>query len=146
MTNKYFEDLSIGEIYKSGTKKLSLEEIITFAKEFDPQPMHTDASAAKEGFFGELIGSGWQSLATTIRLLVDSKPFGDVPLVGMHVDEVRFMAPLLPDSTLQAFMEIVELEKSSKAGRGYVHVKVTTKANGKDILSQKWKMLIPTKP
>lgn len=147
MTNPtlYFEDLSVGSIYESGTKKLELDEIIEFAEEFDPQPMHTDVEKAKDSFFGQLIGSGWQTLSTTIRLLVDSKPFGETALIGMQVDEVRFIAPLIPGATLQAFMEIIELTPSSKGTRGYVSVKVTTKADGKEMLTQKWKMLIPCK-
>lgn len=147
MTNPtlYFEDLKIGDVYTSGTKTLSLEEIIEFAKEFDPQPMHTDVEKAKESFFGQLVGSGWQTLSSTIGMLVDAKPFGETALIGMHVDEVRFIAPLLPDSTLQASMEITGLTPSSKGGRGYVDVFVTTTSNGKAILTQKWKMLIPCK-
>ncbi|MFT7144102.1 MAG: acyl dehydratase [Alphaproteobacteria bacterium] len=145
MADKFFNDLKVGEVYVSGTKKIKLDEVIAFATEFDPQPMHTDVEAAKEGFFGELIGSGWQTLSTTIRLMVDSKPFGETPLIGMQVDEVRFLSPLRPGATLQAFMEIIELQASKKPGRGYVLVKVTTKADDKEILTQKWRMLIPRK-
>lgn len=145
MADIFFEDLKIGQVFKSGTKKLELDELISFAKEFDPQPMHTDVEAATEGFFGQLVGSGWQTLSSTIRLLVDEKPFGNNPLIGMQVDDVRFVAPLLPGVTLQAFMEITELKESKKPGRGYIDVFVTTKADGKAILTQKWRMLMPRK-
>tara|TARA_R110000868_G_scaffold411733_1_gene708247 strand:+ start:79125 stop:79562 length:438 start_codon:yes stop_codon:yes gene_type:complete len=145
MANKLFDDLKVGDIYPSGSKTLNLAEIISFAQEFDPQPMHTDVEAAKNSFFGELIGSGWQTLSSTIRLMVDSKPFGETPLIGMQVDDVRFLAPLKPGATLQAFMEIIGLEESKKPGRGYVNVQVTTKADGEVILTQKWRMLIPRK-
>lgn len=145
MSDKFFEDLIVGEIYKSGTETLSQENIIDFAKQFDPQPMHTDPELAKQSLFGKLVGSGWQSLSSTIRLLVEAKPFGETPLIGVNVDNVRFHKPLLPGATLQAFMEIEALTPSSKPERGYVTVKVTTKSNGEDIVTQNWRMLIPTK-
>lgn len=143
--DKYFEDLKVGEVYESVTETLSQDDIIDFAKQFDPQPMHTDPEGAKNSLFGQLVGSGWQSLSSTIRLLVEAKPFGETPLIGVNVDNVRFWKPLLPGATLQAFMEIEELVPSSKPERGYVLVKVTTKADDEVIVTQNWRMLIPTK-
>lgn len=145
MANKFYEDLKVGEVYTTGTQTFSQDDIIEFATEFDPQPMHLDPEKAKDSLFGQLVGSGWQSLSTTIRLLVDSKPFGETPLIGVNIDNVRFWKPLLPGATLQAFMEVKELIPSSKPGRGYVSVKVTTQADGVDIVTQTWRMLVPTK-
>ncbi|MAF31098.1 MAG: enoyl-CoA hydratase [Magnetococcales bacterium] len=145
MADKFFEDLKVGEIYKSGTETLSQDDIINFAKQFDPQPMHTDPEKAKDSLFGRLVGSGWQSLSASIRMLVESKVFGNTPLIGVNVDNVRFWKPLLPGATIQVIMEIQELIPSSKPERGYVVVKVTTQADGEDIVTQNWRMLIPTR-
>lgn len=145
VAHKFYEDLKIGDIYKTGSKSFSQDDIIAFATEFDPQPMHIDPEGAKESLFGQLVGSGWQSLSTTIRLLVDAKPFGDTPLIGVNIDNIRFWKPLLPGATLQAFMEIKGLTPSSKPERGYVNVTVTTQADGIDIVTQDWRMLVPTK-
>ncbi len=141
----FWEDLKIGQTYTSGTLTLDKDEMIAYAKIFDPQPMHIDEEKAKDSFFGRLIGSGWHALSSTIRLMAESKPFGETPLVGMEVDKIRFMAPLLPDVTLRAKMEIVELKESKKPGRGYVRVHVTTTADDKPIVSQEWFMLMPTR-
>ncbi|MEC8467768.1 MAG: enoyl-CoA hydratase, partial [Pseudomonadota bacterium] len=71
--------------------------------------------------------------------------FGNTPLIGVNVDNVRFWKPLLPGATIQVIMEIQELIPSSKPERGYVVVKVTTQADGEDIVTQNWRMLIPTR-
>lgn len=142
----YFDDLKVGETFTTGSKTISLEEIIAFAKEYDPQPMHTDVEAAKHSFFGTLVGSGLHTLTTTMRLVVDAKPFGETPLVGMQVDEVRLLSPLYPNSTLSASLEILELTPSSKGGRGYVRAKITTRSGDKELATQKWLMLMPNRP
>lgn len=141
----YWDDLKIGQVYTSGTLVLDKAQIINFAHAFDPQPMHTDEELAKDSFFGRLVGSGWHSLSSTIRLLADARPFGNTPLIGMEVDKVRFLKPLLPDVTLQAKMEVVELRPSKRPERGYVRVHVTTLADGAPLLSQEWLMLMPRK-
>ena len=72
------EDRRIGELTDMGTHTFGKDEMIAFAREFDPQPFHLDAAAAKESFFGGLVASGWHTAAVTMRLLVD----GGVPLAG----------------------------------------------------------------
>ena len=143
MKDLLWDDLKIGQKFQSGELQLTKEQIITFAKTFDPQPMHTDEDAAKTSPFGALIGSGWHTLSTTIKLLAEAKPFGQTPLVGMEVDKVRFLSPLFPGATLKAQMEVTDLRPSRKEGRGYVRTKVTTTANGKPILTQEWLMMVP---
>src|SRR5690606_29128939 len=95
--NLYFEDLNIGHHIRTGSYTVSAEEIISFATQYDPQPMHMDAEAAKHSIFGELVASGWHTLAITMRLMVLAKPLGDIPLVGLGGDEVRFLRPLRPN-------------------------------------------------
>ena len=145
MTDILWDDLDVGQIYKSGTIKLDKNQLIDFAQTFDPQPMHTNEEQAKDSFFGQLVGSGWHTLSSTIRLLAEAKPFGRTPLIGMEVDKVRFVKPLLPDAELQAIMEVISLRESRQKERGYVRVKVTTTANSEPILTQEWLMLMPRK-
>lgn len=141
----YWDDLAVGQVYTSGSLTLDKNQMIAFAEAFDPQPMHTNEEEAKDTFFGQLVGSGWHTLSSTIRLMAEAKPFGKTPLIGMEVDKVRFMKPLLPGVTLQAKMEVVDLRPSRKEGRGYVRVHVTTLADGEPLLSQEWLMLMPRK-
>ncbi|MBI1363959.1 MAG: hypothetical protein GC134_08225 [Proteobacteria bacterium] len=145
-SSTFFEDLQLGATYTSATAMLNLEEQLDFARQWDPQPMHLDAEAAKLSPFGKLVGSGWHTLCTTIRLMVEAKPFGDTPLLGMQVDDIRFHKPLVAGMTLHAVGEIVGLKPSSKGGRGYVQFKVTTYADGDIIASQQWTMLVPGRP
>lgn len=145
MADILWDDLEVGQVYKSGTITLDKDQLVEFARTFDPQPMHTDEEKAKDSFFGQLVGSGWHTLSSTIRLLAEARPLGNTPLIGMEVDKVRFLKPLLPDAVLQAQMEVIDLRPSRKEGRGYVRVKVTTTANGEPILTQEWLMLMPRK-
>ena len=69
----YFEDFTEGQVIELGTiPPLSEEEIIAFARQWDPQPFHIDPEAAKESIYGGLIASGWQTALLTMRLQVDS--------------------------------------------------------------------------
>ncbi|MGI4795592.1 MAG: MaoC/PaaZ C-terminal domain-containing protein, partial [Janthinobacterium lividum] len=67
----HFEDLSVGQRFESGTFTVDADAIRAFATQFDPQPFHIDAEAAKHTFFDGLAASGWHTAAITMRLLVD---------------------------------------------------------------------------
>lgn len=139
MSIVYWEDLHVGQVFETAKKTLNKEEMIAFAKEYDPQPMHLTDEGGAASMFGQYIGSGWQTLCTTIRLMVEAKPLGDTPLIGMQLDEIKFLKPLLPDANLQAKAEILELWPSkSNPKRGYIRFLVTTESNGKLIASQRW--------
>lgn len=139
-----WDDINIGYKITTGTKTISKEEIITFAKEFDPQPMHLDDQAAKKTLFGELVASGWHTSAITMRLVVDSKPLGDLPLIGVRLSDVALTNPVRPNDILHATAEIIGKRPSSKNdGLGYVDVRIETFANNKQIAGQTWQTLIP---
>jgi acyl dehydratase len=123
----HFEDLAPGLTFKTGTLTLDAEAIIAFARQYDPQPFHTDARAAKDTFFGELVASGWHTMATTMRLIVDGefKPAGGV--IGGGVDEFRWPIPVRPGDTLTVVSEVVESRPSkSRPEIGMVRVRHTT--------------------
>lgn len=140
-----FDDLKVGQTFKTGTYKVTKDEIIAFAKQYDPQVFHTDEEAAKKTFFKGLVASGWHTLSLSMRLMVDAKPYGDTPLVGMGGDTLRFSAPVYPDDELHVEAEIKELRPSSKDNtRGYGLVELVTYANGeREVARQNWRMLIP---
>lgn len=144
--NVYFEDLNLGHKIVTGSYTVSREEIVTFATQYDPQPMHMDEEAAKHSVFGELVASGWHTLALTMRLMVLAKPLGDIPLVGLGGDEVRFLRPLRPNDVVHVEAEITDKKPSSKPGRGHVEVSLKTFANGQLILTEKWRTLVPARP
>ena len=89
---RFFEDLSVGQKFKSGTVTVTAERIKAFAREFDPQPFHLDEEAAQETFFGRLVASGWHTAAMTMRLLVDSDLVPAGGTIGVGTDELSFPA------------------------------------------------------
>src|SRR3954449_4600873 len=74
----YLEDLQVGQRFTSGTHALDEEQIMAFARQFDPQPFHTDPEAAKHSFFEGLVASGWHTAAITMKLMVES----GLPIAG----------------------------------------------------------------
>ena len=73
MTERYLEDFAVGQVYKSGRRRVDKEQIFAFAKEFDPQFYHLDEVAALKSPFKGLAASGWHTAAMTMRLMVDGE-------------------------------------------------------------------------
>src|SRR5438874_13008076 len=118
MSQRYFEDLKAGDRFKSVTYQVSEEEIINFAREFDPQPFHLDAGVARQTMFGSLIASGWHTAAITMRLFVQTLNFAE-GAVGLGVDELRWPAAVKAGDVLEVETEIVDLRLSgSKSVNG----------------------------
>jgi acyl dehydratase len=145
---RYFEDIQPGERIRTGSFMLTRDSIIEFARHYDPQPMHLDEEAAKATFFGRLVASGWQTLGITMRLMVEARPFGENPLIGIEVGEIRFKRPVLPGDRLSAEMEIVDKRPSKTwPERGILKGRtITTNQKGAEVASQLWVMLIPRRP
>ncbi len=131
MQERYFEDLKAGERFKSGTYSVSEEQIISFAREFDPQPFHLDSTVAGQTIFKSLIASGWHTAAITMRLFVQTLNFAE-GAVGLGVDELRWPNAVRPDDVLEVETEIVDLRESrSKPSHGIVRLRnVTTNQRG----------------
>ena len=94
---EWFDDLVLGMRFKSPEKRVTREDIKRFASEFDPQAYHLDEAAAERSVFGGLVASGWHTAAIAMRLAVETRPFGPHPLLGLGVDELRWLAPVRPD-------------------------------------------------
>ena len=94
---RYFEDFSVGEAWTSKSVVMTEEDIIRYAREYDPQPIHTDPQKAAEGRFGSVIASGWQIAALSMRLFVESGGYGETPMVGLGIDELRWRRPVKPE-------------------------------------------------
>src|SRR5260370_27773824 len=88
MSQRYFEDLKARDRFKSGTYKVTVEQIVSFAREFDPQPFHLDPAVARQPMFTGLIASGWHTAAITMRLFVQTLNFAE-GAIGLGVDELR---------------------------------------------------------
>src|SRR5215813_4617904 len=123
----YLDDLHIGQRFISGTHLIDEEQIKAFAREFDPQPFHLDAEAAKGTLFEGLVASGWHTAAITMRLLVQS----GLPIAGGIIgagEEITWPKPTRPGAVLQVESEIVELKPSrSRPDRGLATVRSETR-------------------
>src|SRR5437868_3289266 len=131
MSQRYFEDLKAGDRFKSGTYKVTEEQIVSFAREFDPQPFHLDPAVARQTMFKGLIASGWHTAAITMRLFVQTLNFAE-GAIGLGVDELRWPNAVRPGDVLQVETEIVDLRESrSKPSHGIVRIRnVTTNTRG----------------
>ena len=126
MKERFFEDLKIGDRFKSETYKVSEERIVSFAREFDPQPFHLDRAVGNKTIFGGLIASGWHTAAITMRLFVRTLNFAE-GAIGLGVDELRWPNAVKPGDALQVEVEIVDLRESrSKPTHGVVRLGYTT--------------------
>jgi acyl dehydratase len=143
----WFDDLALGMRFKSPEKRVTREEITRFASEYDPQPYHLDEEAAKQSVFAGLAASGWHTAAMAMRLMVDMRPFGPHPLLGMGVDELRWLAPVRPEDVIHLEGEVVELIPSRSKPQGIVRVKWTAyNQRGEPVYSVTPIALVPRRP
>ena len=117
----YWEDFKVGETVEMGRHTFTEAEIIEFAKQFDPQPFHTDPVAAKASFFGGIIASGWHTCAVCMRLNCDSYINRSVSLGSPGLDNIRWRKPVRPGDTIAYRRTVLESRASAtRAGVGLV--------------------------
>jgi len=117
----YFEDFYPGQQIDLGSQVVSEAEIIAFAREFDPQPIHVDHAAAGESIYGGVIASGWHTCSMMMRLVVDHLLAGASSMGSPGVDKVRWHLPVRAGDTLHVKYVTGEVKASqSKPDRGIV--------------------------
>ena len=119
----HFEDFHAGQIYDLGRHRLTPDEIIAFAHEFDPQPQHLDAEAAKRSILGGLAASGWHLCSLAMRMLVDGLLSHAESLGAPAVDDVQWRRPVLANDLLRMDAEVLDTRESSSGRRGYVRMR-----------------------
>lgn len=121
MSTTYFEDLTEGEVTDLGSAEVDREEMIAFARRYDPQPIHTDETAPETAVYGGVIASGWYTAGLCMRLFVDGLLKDAASAGSFGLDELRWTAPVRAGDTIHAENEILETWPSeSRADRGYV--------------------------
>jgi acyl dehydratase len=110
----HYEDFAPGEVRELGSYALSAEEIIAFAREFDPQPFHLDAEAAEASILGGLCASGWQVCAIIMRLTVEGFLARTAGMGSSGVDEVKWLKPVFADETVTARLTFTGKRISSR--------------------------------
>lgn len=120
---RYFEDYTVGEVVEFGDYAVTADEIVCFAKAYDPQPFHTDAEAAKSSHFGGLVSSGWMTGAIVMRLFCDHFLPQRSAMGSPGIDKVRWLRPVRPGDRLRARATILGTVRSqSRADRGVVTI------------------------
>jgi acyl dehydratase len=112
MTTLTFEDFKPGHFGTFGPRRVTREEILAFAAEFDPQPMHLDEAAASQSMLNGLSGSGWHLCSLMMRMLCDGFIGRTASLGSPGVNDLRWLAPLRPDDELTLDVEIAEARVS----------------------------------
>lgn len=128
MSERYFEDFVVGEVHKSGRRRrVEKDEIIAFAKQYDPQPFHLDEEAGRKSIFGRLVASGWHTAALTMSLIATSEYSAAAGTVGLGFDQLRWPIPVLPGDELRIESEVLEVRPSkSRPDRGLIKMRTRT--------------------
>jgi len=124
MMKRTFEDFKPGHLGTFGPHHVSREDILEFATEFDPQPMHLDEEAASRTILKGLSGSGWHMCALWMRMAWDGFISGIASMGAPGVEEVRWVSPLRPGDDLMLDVEVLDTRESkSMPDIGFVHLK-----------------------
>jgi len=109
---RYWEDFKVGEVEQIGGKKVERDEVIAFAKQFDPQPFHVDETAAKASMYGGLIASGWHTCAMVMRMMCDAYMLQSASVGSPGIDNLKWLKPVRPGDTLRAQRTTLESRTS----------------------------------
>jgi acyl dehydratase len=121
MSKLHWEDFESGAVTIYGPRLVTREEIVAFAAEFDPQPMHLDEAAASTTLLGGLGASGWQSCCLLMRMICDGFILNSTSMGSPGVDEVRWLKPLRPGTNIRLRSTVTDKRESkSKPDMGLV--------------------------
>ena len=129
----YFEELAVGDTWKSDEYEVTESEIIEFAEQYDPQWFHTDPErAAEESIYGSLIAAGFHTAAISTRLFVDCFLSKTATLGGKGIDELRWHEPVRPGDRLSIQAEVLDLEPETES-RGLARIRIETSNQDGDV-------------
>ena len=125
--DRWFEDYVPGAVHDLGSVVLDEEEVIAFARQFDPQPFHLDKERAEKSAFGGLIASGWHTACMAMRLIVE-RYLSEVSSEGSPgIDELRWLRPVRPGDQLTVRITNLDARRSrSRPERGIVRSQIET--------------------
>lgn len=149
MSTLYFEDMPLGASFTAKGVPITADEIIAFAKQFDPQPFHLDDAAARRTPFGGLCASGWHTAALTMRIACDSFILRTAGLGSPGIDELRWLKPVFVGDTLNLEATVIETRPSkSRPTQGSVRsLWVVKNQRGEPVMELKaWTMISKRNP
>ncbi|NTU27860.1 MaoC family dehydratase [Bacillus tequilensis] len=102
------DEFTIGQVFKTKSLKVTKDDIMRFAGEFDPQYMHVNEEKASKGRFNGIIASGIQTLSISIKLWVEEEMYGDDVIAGTEMNNIKFIKPVYPDDELHTIVEVLD--------------------------------------
>ena len=119
---RYWEDFKVGEVEQIGARLVDRDEVIAFAKQYDPQPFHIDEAAGKQSIYGGLIASGWHTCAMVMRMMCDTYMLQSASVGSPGIDNLKWLKPVRPGDTISARRTTLETRASkSKPDIGIVN-------------------------
>lgn len=118
-------EFTIGQVFRTKTYQMTNENMMNFAKEYDPQYMHLDEEKASEGKFGGLIASGIQTLAISFKLWIEEGHYGEDVIAGTEFNSVKFIKPVYATDILHTTVEVLDI-KENKGPTGILTVLLAT--------------------
>lgn len=117
----HFEDFFVGQTFDLGSFSFTEDDILAFAKRYDPQPFHVDPELAAETVFGGLIASGWHTCSQMMRLLVDNFLVRSSSMGSPGCDSLRWLKPVRAGEVIRTEMLITGVKASAtRPDRGFV--------------------------
>ena len=125
--DRWFEDYVPGAVHDLGSVVVDEQEVVAFARQFDPQPFHLDKERAEKSAFGGLIASGWHTACMAMRLIVE-RYLSEVSSEGSPgIDELRWLRPVRPGDQLTVRITNLDARRSrSRPERGIVRSQIET--------------------
>lgn len=148
MPDYYFDDLKPGFRIETEPVPVTEEEIMAFARQWDPQAFHLDAEAAQKGPYGGLIASGWQTVLIMFRRFLDLGLIRESSMGSPGVDELRWYRPVRPGDKLRMVAEVIESRPSkSKPDRGIIRMRQSAmNQDGEEVASMIGMLLLRRRP
>src|SRR3954454_17917696 len=119
------DELTIGQVFTTKPFKLTKEDIMRFAGEFDPQYMHLDEEKASQGRFNGIIASGIHTLAISFKLWIEQGRYGEDVIAGTRMNNIKFIKPVYPDNELYTIVKVID-KKITKNATGILTVLLST--------------------
>jgi len=110
----HFEDVRVGQVHRFGRYEVTREEIVEYARQFDPQPFHLDEVAARQSMFGGLIASGWHTGAMLMRMICEHAIPGTATTGALGFDDLKWVKPVRPGDILSVETVVTDKQESRR--------------------------------
>ncbi|RDW15156.1 MaoC family dehydratase [Oceanobacillus chungangensis] len=125
------DEFTIGDVFETKSYKLTKEDIMRFAGEFDPQYMHLEEEKATQGIFNGIIASGIHTLSISFKLWIEQGVHGDDIIAGRGMNNIKFIKPVYPSDELHTIAEVID-KRAIKKEAGIITLRLSTYNNNKE--------------